>query len=659
MFQLKPLFEPKGDQPQAIEKLLSGLQEGMTFQTLLGVTGSGKTFTIANVISKWNRPTLILSHNKTLAAQLYGEFREFFPDNRVEYFVSYYDYYQPEAYIPQTDTFIEKDVQINEDIDRLRHSTLRSLLERKDVIVVASVSAIYGLDLPEVFQEQSLLLREGDIISQSELQNRLVALQYERNDLDLGRGRFRKKGEIIDIFPSSSEFPLRITYFDDEIVKIQEIDRLSGRPIRRYSAFIVYPAKYFVSEKNRILSAVESIKEELQEQYEKFISLGKILEAERIKQRTEYDLEMLREVGYCNGIENYSRHLSGRRPGEQPYTLLNYFPEDFLLIIDESHQSIPQLRGMYAGDKSRKETLIEFGFRLPSALDNRPLRYEELEKYMKRTIFVSATPAPFELSISQQVVEQLIRPTGLTDPEVLVRPVTNQVDDLLGELRECISRKERALVLVLTKRFAENLSEYLAELGFKSRYLHSDIDTIERVDILKSLREGEIEVLVGINLLREGLDLPEVSLVAILDADKEGFLRSERSLVQIIGRAARNINGKVILYADKITSSLEKAVEETNRRRSIQKKYNEENNITPQSIQKAIKDVLEVIRDKEEEERVFKTHTPEELEMVILHLEEEMKIKASELEFEEAAEIRDRIIELKGKLRKLKANVFR
>ncbi len=659
MFKLKPLFLPRGDQSQAIKELVSGLEEGNKFQTLLGVTGSGKTFTIANVIANWNRPVLILSHNKTLAAQLYGEFRDFFPENRVEYFVSYYDYYQPEAYIPQTDTYIEKDVSINEDLDRLRHSTLRSLLERKDVVVVASVSAIYGLDLPEVFQEQSLLLREGDNLSQGELQNRLAELQYERNDLDFTRGKFRKRGEVLDIFPVSSELPLRITYFDDEVIKLQEVDYLTGKPIRRYSSFVIYPAKYFVSEKNRIMTAVDSIKEELQEQYEKYKTNGKILEAERLKQRTEYDIEMLLTIGYCNGIENYSRHLSGRKQGEPPYTLLNYFPDDLLLIIDESHQSIPQLRGMYAGDKSRKETLIDFGFRLPSALDNRPLRFEELEKFMKRVIFVSATPGQFELSISQRLVEQIIRPTGLTDPQVVVKPAGSQVDDLLGELNQCLKRKERALVLVLTKRFAENLAEYLGELGMKARYLHSDIDTIERVDILKSLREGKIEVLVGINLLREGLDLPEVSLVAILDADKEGFLRSERSLIQIIGRAARNINGKVILYADRLTNSLEKALYETNRRRAIQYKYNEEHGITPQSIQKAIKDVLEIIRDKEKEEKVFKAHTPEELEMVILHLEEEMKIKAAELEFEEAADIRDRIIELKGKLRRIKQSAFR
>lgn len=659
MFKLKTPFLPRGDQPQAIKELILGLEEGLGFQTLLGVTGSGKTFTIANVIASWGRPVLVLSPNKTLAAQLYGEFRDFFPENRVEYFVSYYDYYQPEAYIPQTDTYIEKDASINEDLDRLRHSTLRSLLERQDVVVVASVSAIYGLDIPEAYQEQSLLLREGDSFHQSELQKRLVELQYERNDVDFTRGRFRKRGEVIDIFPVSSELPLRLTYFDDEIVRIQEIDALTGKPVRRYSAFVVYPAKYFVSERNRIMRAVSSIKEELHEQYDKLKNQGKILEAERLKQRTEYDLELLQEIGYCPGIENYSRHLSGRKLGEPPYTLLNYFSEDFLLIIDESHQSIPQLRGMYEGDRSRKETLIDFGFRLPSALDNRPLRFEELSKFMRKVIFVSATPGPFELSVSGKVAEQLIRPTGLTDPQVVVKPVERQVDDLIGELNQCLERKERALVLVLTKRLAENLSEYLSELGMKARYLHSDIDTIERVDILKALREGEIEVLVGINLLREGLDLPEVSLVAILDADKEGFLRSERSLIQIIGRAARNIHGKVVLYAERLTNSLQRAINETNRRRLIQQRFNEDHGITPQTIHKAIKDVLEVIRDREKEERVFRAHTPEELEMVIMHLEEEMRIKAEELEFEEAAEIRDRIFELKGKLRKFKQVAFR
>ncbi|MBT9174761.1 MAG: UvrABC system protein B [candidate division WS2 bacterium] len=654
MFKLHTHFSPRGDQPGAIDELINGIYSNVNPQTLLGVTGSGKTFTIARVISSVNLPVLVLSHNKTLAAQLYGEFRDFFPENRVEFFISYYDYYQPEAYIPQTDTYIEKDASINEDIDRLRHSTLQSLTERSDVIVVASVSAIYGLDVPEAYRDQAIVLREKDIFPIQDLQRKLFTLGYQRNDLDLSRGKYRKKGEIFEIYTSSSESPLRLTYLDEEIEKIQEIDYVTGKPLRRYMSYVIYPAKYFVAEKSRIEKAVSSIKAELEEHYRFLLENGKLLEAQRIKQRTEFDLEMLLQTGYCQGVENYSRHLSGRKPGEKPYTLLDYFPKDFLLVIDESHQSIPQLRAMYEGDKSRKETLVDFGFRLPSALDNRPLKFEELTGYMKKVIFVSATPGPYEIANSQKIVEQIIRPTGLTDPEVILRPVEGQVDDLLGEVHDCIKRNERALVLVLTKRLAENLAEYLAELGIKARYLHSDIGTIERVDILKSLREGEIDVLVGINLLREGLDLPEVSLVAILDADKEGFLRSERSLIQIMGRASRNINGRVVIYADKLTGSLQKAIFETNRRRQIQLKYNQENGISPQSIIKAVKDVLEVIRTRKEDEKVLFSHNPEQLELVIMHLEEEMKVRAQELEFEEAAEIRDRIIELKNKLRRIK-----
>ncbi|MBT9164328.1 MAG: UvrABC system protein B [candidate division WS2 bacterium] len=654
MFKLHTHFSPRGDQPGAIDELINGIYSNVNPQTLLGVTGSGKTFTIARVISSVNLPVLVLSHNKTLAAQLYGEFRDFFPENRVEFFISYYDYYQPEAYIPQTDTYIEKDASINEDIDRLRHSTLQSLTERSDVIVVASVSAIYGLDVPEAYRDQAIVLREKDIFPIQDLQRKLFTLGYQRNDLDLSRGKYRKKGEIFEIYTSSSESPLRLTYLDEEIEKIQEIDYTTGKPLRRYMSYVIYPAKYFVAEKSRIEKAVSSIKAELEEHYRFLLENGKLLEAQRIKQRTEFDLEMLLQTGYCQGVENYSRHLSGRKPGEKPYTLLDYFPKDFLLVIDESHQSIPQLRAMYEGDKSRKETLVDFGFRLPSALDNRPLKFEELTGYMKKVIFVSATPGPYEIANSQKIVEQIIRPTGLTDPEVILRPVEGQVDDLLGEVHDCIKRNERALVLVLTKRLAENLAEYLAELGIKARYLHSDIGTIERVDILKSLREGEIDVLVGINLLREGLDLPEVSLVAILDADKEGFLRSERSLIQIMGRASRNINGRVVIYADKLTGSLQKAIFETDRRRQIQLKYNQENGISPQSIIKAVKDVLEVIRTRKEDEKVLFSHNPEQLELVIMHLEEEMKVRAQELEFEEAAEIRDRIIELKNKLRRIK-----
>jgi len=654
MFKLHTHFSPQGDQPGAIDELISGIYSNTNPQTLLGVTGSGKTFTIARVISSVNLPVLVLSHNKTLAAQLYGEFKDFFPENRVEFFISYYDYYQPEAYIPQTDTYIEKDASINEDIDRLRHSTLQSLTERGDVIVVASVSAIYGLDVPEAYRDQAIVLREKEIFPILDLQGKLLTLGYERNDLDLSRGKYRRKGEILEIFTSSSEAPLRLTYLDEEVEKIQEIDYITGKPLRRYMSYVVYPAKYFVAEKSRIEKAISSIKAEFEEHYRFLLNNGKLLEAQRIKQRTEYDMEMMLETGYCQGVENYSLHLSGRKPGEKPYTLLDYFPKDFLLVIDESHQSIPQLRAMYEGDKSRKETLIDFGFRLPSALDNRPLKFEELTAYMKKVIFVSATPGPYEIANSQKIVEQIIRPTGLTDPSVIIRPVEGQVDDLLGEVHDCTKRNERALVLVLTKKLAENLAEYLAELGIKARYLHSDIKTIERVDILKSLREGEIDVLVGINLLREGLDLPEVSLVAILDADKEGFLRSERSLIQIMGRASRNINGRVVIYADKLTGSLQKAIFETNRRRQIQVKYNQENGISPQSIIKVVKDVLEVIRTRKEDDQILYSHNPEHLELIIMHLEEEMKVKAQELEFEEAVEIRDRIMELKTKLRRIK-----
>lgn len=654
MFKLHTHFSPQGDQPEAIDELINGIYSNTNPQTLLGVTGSGKTYTIARVISSINLPVLVLSHNKTLAAQLYGEFKDFFPENRVEFFISYYDYYQPEAYIPQTDTYIEKDASINEDIDRLRHSTLQSITERSDVIVVASVSAIYGLDVPEAYRDQAIVLREKEIFPIQDLQRKLLTLGYQRNDLDLSRGSYRRKGEIFEIFTSSSETPLRLTFLDDEIEKIQEIDYLTGKPLRRYMSYVVYPAKYFVAEKSRIEKAISSIKTELEEHYRFLLDNGKLLEAQRIRQRTEYDMEMMLQTGYCQGVENYSRHLSSRKPGEKPYTLLDYFPKDFLLVIDESHQSIPQLRAMYEGDKSRKETLVNFGFRLPSALDNRPLKFEELTAYMKKVIFVSATPGPYEIANSQKIVEQIIRPTGLTDPSVIIRPVEGQVDDLLGEIHNCTKRNERALVLVLTKKLAENLAEYLAELSIKARYLHSDIRTIERVDILKSLREGEIDVLVGINLLREGLDLPEVSLVAILDADKEGFLRSERSLIQIMGRASRNINGRVVIYADKLTGSLQRAIFETNRRRQIQEKYNQENEISPQSIIKVVKDVLEVIRTRKEDDQSIYSYNPEQLELIIMHLEEEMKVKAQELDFEEAAEIRDRIIEIKNKLRRLR-----
>jgi len=650
-FKLVSDFEPKGDQPQAIEKLTRGLQEGRAHQVLLGVTGSGKTFTMANVIAHYGRPTLVISHNKTLAAQLYSEFREFFPHNAVHYFVSYYDYYQPEAYIPQKDISIEKDASINDDIDRLRLAATSALMSRRDVIIVASVSCIYGLGSPSDYKEMMVDLQVGGTYDRDEVLRKLVDIQYDRNDIDFSRGRFRVRGDTIEIFPAYEELALRVEFFGDQIDQIAEINPLTGEVVNRLSQVFVYPAKHFVLPDGTLERALESIEAELEERLKELRSQGKLLEAQRLEARTRYDLEMLREVGYCAGIENYSRHLSGRPPGSRPYTLIDYFGEDFLTIVDESHVTIPQIRGMYNGDRSRKETLVEHGFRLPSALDNRPLRFEEWAELVKKVIYVSATPGPYELEkAGGEVVEQLIRPTGLVDPVIRVESAANQVEHLMGEIRKRVANNERVLVTTLTKRLAEQLSEYLKEEGIKGEYLHSEIETIHRVEILRDLRLGRFDVLVGVNLLREGLDLPEVSLVAILDADKEGFLRSETSLIQTIGRTARNINAEVILYADIVTESMKRAIEETNRRRKIQLKYNEEHNIQPQTIRKAIRKgieeeiasqrkVLEVV-GWAEEKRIAAEQ--------IRELEEEMYAAADRLDFEEAARLRDIILRLQG-----------
>lgn len=653
-FKLIFEFKPKGDQPKAIDALSDGVLKGVKHQVLLGVTGSGKTFTMANVIERVQRPTLVISHNKTLAAQLYEEFKELFPENAVEFFVSYYDYYQPEAYIPSTDTYIEKDTQINEEIDKMRHSATRSLLERNDVIIVASVSCIYGLGSPEAYKGMLLYLEKGMKISREEILSKLVEIQYERNDLDFHRGTFRVRGDVIEVFPAHEENKaIRIELFDDELEAISEIDPFRGRVISSLDKVPIYPGSHYVTFPDRMQIAIQNIREELKERVEWFKSQNRFLEAQRLEQRTNFDLEMLQELGYCQGIENYSRHLTGRRPGEPPPTLLDYYPKDFLLFIDESHVTIPQLIGMYRGDRSRKETLVEYGFRLPSALDNRPLKFEEFEERVNQVIYVSATPGDYEMEKSKgRVVEQIIRPTGLSDPLIEVRPAKNQVDDLFGEIQKCIKRKERVLVTTLTKRMAEDLTEYYSDLGIKAKYLHSDIDTLERVDILRDLRIGKFDVLIGINLLREGLDLPEVSLVAILDADKEGFLRSERSLIQTFGRAARNVNGKAILYADKMTEAIGKAIMETNRRRKIQEEYNKKNNITPQTVKKSIRNILSSIYEADyftvpivsdvKEEYI----SPKEIPNLIQKLKKEMKDLANRLEFEKAAELRDRILRL-------------
>ncbi|MBA1334240.1 MAG: Excinuclease ABC subunit B [Firmicutes bacterium] len=653
-FKLVSEYKPGGDQPHAIEELTGGLTAGCRYQTLLGATGTGKTYTMANVIQNVQRPTLVIAHNKTLAAQLCGEFREFFPENAVEYFVSYYDYYQPEAYVPQTDTYIEKDSSINEEIDKLRHSATAALFERRDVIIVASVSCIYGLGDPIDYNNLVISMRPGMVRDRDEIIRKLVDIQYERNDISFTRGTFRVRGDVIEVFPAeSSDRAIRVEFFGDEIERISEIDSLTGEIIGYRNHVSIFPASHFATTKEKVDRAVRSIEDELEHRLKELRSQDKLLEAQRLEQRTRYDLEMLEEMGFCSGIENYSRHLSGRPPGSRPYTLIDYFPEDFLVIIDESHVTIPQIGGMYNGDRSRKETLVEYGFRLPSALDNRPLTFREFEKMINQAIFVSATPGPYERKKSSRIVEQIIRPTGLVDPMVEVRPVQGQVDHLIGEINKRVSDNQRVLVTTLTKKMAEDLTSYLKEIGIKVRYLHSDIDTLERMEIIRDLRLGVFDVLVGINLLREGLDLPEVSLVAILDADKEGFLRSETSLVQTIGRAARNVDGKVIMYADSITNSMRRAIDETNRRRGIQIQYNEEHGITPQSISKAVRDIIEATRAAEE--RVVYSNlvdvldNREDIMEALAAMEKEMRQAAERLDFEKAAALRDRIFELKKK----------
>ncbi|HXX35725.1 MAG TPA: excinuclease ABC subunit UvrB [Thermodesulfobacteriota bacterium] len=653
-FKLVSEFQPKGDQPQAIESLSDGVLEGAEDQVLLGVTGSGKTFTMANVIERVQKPTLVISHNKTLAAQLYGEFKELFPENAVEFFVSYYDYYQPEAYIPSTDTYIEKDTQINEEIDKMRHSATRSLLERNDVIIVASVSCIYGLGSPEAYHGMLLYLEKGMEISREAILSKLVEIQYERNDIDFHRGTFRVRGDVIEVFPAHEESrAIRVELFGDQVEEISEIDPLRGRVVERLDKVPIYPGSHYVTPPDRLEKAILSIREELKERLEWFKSRNQLLEAQRLEQRTKFDLEMLRELGYCQGIENYSRHLTGRRAGEPPPTLLDYYPKGFLLFIDESHVTIPQLIGMYRGDRSRKETLVEYGFRLPSALDNRPLMFEEFQERVYQAIYVSATPSEYEMKKGHgKIVEQIIRPTGLSDPRLDVKPAKNQVDDLLAEIQKRVKGKERVLVTTLTKRMAEDLTEYYADLGIRVKYLHSDIDTLDRVEIIRDLRLGKFDVLIGINLLREGLDLPEVSLVAILDADKEGFLRSEKSLIQTFGRAARNVNGQVVLYADKMTQSMDHAILETNRRRKIQEDYNKVNGITPQTVKKSVRNIMASIYEADyltipAVSDVEEGYVPvKEIPAMIQKLKKEMKEAASHLEFERAAEIRDKIVRL-------------
>ena len=650
-FKLVSEYQPKGDQPQAIEALSESILEGAKQQVLLGVTGSGKTFTMANVIEMVQKPTVVISHNKTLAAQLYGEFKELFPENAVEFFVSYYDYYQPEAYIPSTDTYIEKDTQINETIDKMRHAATRSLLERNDVIIVASVSCIYGLGSPEAYHGMLLYLERGMDISREAILSKLVEIQYERNDIDFHRGTFRVRGDVIEVFPAHEESrAIRVELFGDEVESLSEIDPLKGKVIEPLDKVPIYPGSHYVTPPDRLQKAIQGIREELKERLEWFRSRNQLLEAQRLEQRTRFDLEMLQELGYCQGIENYSRHLTGRRAGEPPPTLLDYYPKDYLLFIDESHVTIPQLIGMYRGDRSRKETLVEYGFRLPSALDNRPLMFEEFESRSHQIVYVSATPSDYEMRKSHgKIVEQIIRPTGLSDPLLDVRPAKNQVDDLLGEIQKRVKRKERVLVTTLTKRMAEDLAEYFADLGIQVKYLHSDIDTLDRVEIIRDLRLGKFDVLIGINLLREGLDLPEVSLVAILDADKEGFLRSAKSLIQTFGRAARNVNGQVILYADKMTQSMDQAILETNRRRKIQEAYNQEHRITPETVKKSVRNIMASIYEADylaipAVSDVEEAYIPaKEIPAVIQKLKKEMKEAASHLEFEQAAEIRDKI----------------
>ena len=648
-FILKSDYTPKGDQPDAIKKLADGIKNGKAHQILQGVTGSGKTFTMANIIQEVQKPTLVLAHNKTLAYQLFTEFKEFFPDNAVEYFVSYYDYYQPEAYVAATDTYIAKDSSINDEIDKLRHSATMSLFERRDVIIVASVSCIYGLGDPEEYRKLVLSLRPGQEISPEEVMKELIERQFVRNDFDFSRGTFRRRGDVLDIFPAGNEEKaIRVEFFGDEIDRISEFDSLTGKVTSHISHGYIYPASHYATSAEKAAAAITTIKEELKERLAELENENKLVEAQRLEQRTNYDIEMLEEIGFCSGIENYSRHLSQRPAGSRPYTLIDYFPDDFMLFVDESHVSIPQVGGMYEGDRSRKQNLVDFGFRLPSALDNRPLKFPEFEKLIKQTIYVSATPGPYEMEkTGGKVIEQIIRPTGLLDPLIDVRPVENQIDDLIENIHQIIDKNERVLVTTLTKRMAEDLTDYLSENGIKVKYLHSDIKTIERSEIIRDLRLGKFDVLVGINLLREGLDLPEVSLIAILDADKEGFLRSETSLIQTIGRAARNSKGHVIMYADKITRSMKKAIDETERRRKIQTEFNEKHGITPTTIKKNIAEIIQVTKSTENVEEVKEEFSQEQIENIIINLETEMYKAAEELDFEKAAQIRDQIAKMK------------
>lgn len=651
-FKLHSEYKPTGDQPQAIEELVKGFKEGDQFQTLLGVTGSGKTFTMANVIEKLNKPTLIIAHNKTLAAQLYGEFKEFFPENAVEYFVSYYDYYQPEAYVPSSDTYIEKDSSINDEIDKLRHSATAALTERRDVIIVASVSCIYGLGSPIDYQNMTVSLRPGMMKDRDEVIKKLVEIQYARNDMDFKRGTFRVRGDVLEIFPvSESEHAIRVEFFGDEVDRITEIDVLMGEIKAELEHMVVFPASHYVVDRDNMNRAIIGIENELEYRVKEFQSQDKLLEAQRISERTNFDIEMLRETGFCSGIENYSRHLSGLKPGQPPHTLLDYFPDDFIIMVDESHITIPQIRGMYAGDRSRKNTLVEYGFRLPSALDNRPLNFDEFESHINQMLFVSATPNVYEKEHELARVEQIIRPTGLLDPEITVKPVKGQIDDLVGEIRKTLDAGNKVMINTLTKKMAEDLTNYLKEIGIRVRYLHSDIDTLERSEIIRDMRMDVFDVLVGINLLREGLDIPEIELVAILDADKEGFLRSEISLIQTIGRAARNADGRVIMYADVITESMRNAIDETNRRRKIQAKYNEEHDITPQTIKKAVRDLISISKkvetSSEDITKDIESMSEKEIDKLVAKIKKQMHTAAAELNFELAAKLRDQLIEIK------------